>query len=268
MTASASRIENDSASQARALDGAARRAAEDAGRRSFLRLVSHELRTPLNSIIGFSEIIADELYGPISDPRYREHAEIVRASGLKLLKLVNDVIEVARLEAGVADLDLRPEDPLSVLETVAEALAGEARARCVRLSVHAAPTPLVLADDRSLKTALVQLVQNAIAFSPEGGEVRLGLRSMWDSVAFDVADEGPGVPIRDLQRILRPFEQGADALTRRSEGAGLGLPIARLLSEAMGGKLRLQSEPGRGLCASIHLPAAPRQEVPPHQVGT
>jgi signal transduction histidine kinase len=259
MTASAGRIENEGPSPKPAVD-AARRAAEEEGRRSFLRLVSHELRTPLNSIIGFSEIIARELHGPISDPRYRDHAEMVRASGLKLLKLVNDVIEVARLGAGVADLELRPEDPIAVLEDVAETLASDARARGVRLSIESVPTPWVLADDRGLKTALVQLVQNAIAFSAEGAEVRLRLRPMWDSVAFDVADDGPGVPIQDMQRILRPFEQGADALTRPSQGAGLGLPIARLLAEAMGGKLRLHSEPGRGLCASIHLPAAPRQE--------
>jgi len=260
MNAPAGRIEEEGPSHRRADYGAARRAAEEAGRRSFLRLVSHELRTPLNSIIGFSEIIARELHGPISDPRYREHAEMVRTSGLKLLKLVNDVIEVARLEAGVVDLDLRPEDPITVLEDVAETLAGDARARSVRLSIEPAPTPWVLADDRGLRTALTQLVHNAIAFSPEGGQVRLCLRTTRDSVAFDVVDNGPGVPIQDLQRILRPFEQGADALTRQSEGAGLGLPIARLLTEAMGGKLRLHSEPGRGLCASIHLPVAPRPD--------
>jgi len=260
MNVSTGRIEDEGPSHRRATYGAARRAAEEAGRRSFLRLVSHELRTPLNSIIGFSEIIARELHGPIGDPRYREHAEMVRSSGLKLLKLVNDVIEVARLEAGVVDLDLRPEDPLAVLEDVAETLDGDARARGVRLQIEPATTPWVMADDRGLKTALVQLIQNAIAFSPEGGIVHLSLRTTRDSIAFDVADEGPGVPIQDLQRILRPFEQGADALTRQSEGAGLGLPIARLLAETMGGKLRLHSEPGRGLCASIHLPAAPRNE--------
>jgi signal transduction histidine kinase len=260
MNASAGRIEEETYTPRRALHGAARRTAEEAERRSFLRLVSHELRTPLNSIIGFSEIIARELHGPISDPRYREHAEMVRLSGLKLLKLVNDVIEIARLEAGVVDLELRPEDPLTVLEDVADTLAADARARGVSLSVEPTPAPWVLADDRGLRTALVQLVQNAIAFSPAGGVVRLGLRQMRDAIAFEVTDDGPGVPIQDLQRILRPFEQGADALTRHSEGAGLGLPIARLLAEAMGGKLRLQSEPGRGLCAALHLPTVSRQD--------
>lgn len=260
MNASPGRIDEEGGEPRRVAYGAARRSVEEAGRRSFLRLVSHELRTPLNSIIGFSEIIARELHGPIGDPRYRDHAEMVRTSGLKLLKLVNDVIELARLEAQVADLDLRPEDPLAVLEDVVETLGGEARARGVTLAIEPAHTPWVVADDRGLKAALAQLVHNAIAYSPEGGVVRLSLRPARDTVAFDVADDGPGVPIEDLARVLRPFEQGADALTRRSEGAGLGLPIARLLTEAMGGKLRLRSEPGHGLCATLHLPAAPRQD--------
>ena len=140
MTASAGRIEDQAPGRRRSLRGAARRAADEAGRRSFLRLVSHELRTPLNSIIGFSEIIARDLHGPIGDPRYREHAEMVRTSGLKLLKLVNDVIDVARLEAGVVDLDFRPEDPVAMLEEVAESVAADAGARDVRLSIESEVT--------------------------------------------------------------------------------------------------------------------------------
>ncbi len=234
----------------------ARTVAEEAGRRSFLRLASHELRTPLNSIIGFSEIIARELYGPLNEPRYREHAEIVRDSGLKLLKLVNDMIELARLESGVIDLDPHPEEPLAILESLTASLTGEAQAREVTLAVEPAEVAAVEADSRALRTALTQLVLNAIAASPTGGVVRMSLRQTRDSVAFDIADEGPGVPIRDMQRILRPFEQAGEALTRQSQGAGLGLPIARLLVEAMGGKLRLHCEPGHGLCASVHMPIA------------
>ncbi len=237
--------------------GRFRQIGEDAARRSFLRLVSHELRTPLNSIIGFSEIIARELYGPIGEPRYREHAEMVRDAGLRLLKLVNDVVEVARLEAGVVDLDLHAEDPLTILQDVAEAMESVAAARRVTLAIDEPVPGQVLADERGLKTALIQLVQNAIAFSPEGGTVRLSLRRTRDAMAFDVCDDGPGVDAENLKRILQPFEQVENALTRRSEGAGLGLPIARLLTEAMGGRLRLHSEPGQGLCASIHLPIAP-----------
>lgn len=242
----------------RAVSAARRRQiADEAGTRSFLRLVSHELRTPLNSIIGFSEIIARELYGPIGEPRYREHAELVREAGHKLLKLVNDVLDLARLEAGVVDLDLHPEEPGHILHEVAEAMRAEAATRQVRLCVEAPEVGLVMADARALKTGLIQVVQNAIAASPEGGTVWLSLRRTKDAIAFDVADDGPGVPVQDMKRILRPFEQGESALTRRAEGAGLGLPITRLLAEAMGGRLRLHCAPGQGLCATIHLPVAP-----------
>jgi signal transduction histidine kinase len=257
MTASAGRIEDTAGGHAVADPGEARRVAVEAGKRSFLRLVSHELRTPLNSIIGFSEIIARELYGPINEPRYREHAEIVRDAGQRLLKLVNDVMELARLEAGLSDLDLQPEDPQVLLEEIATALRPQAAAQEVRLEVIPAAVGLAMADSRATKAALDQLVQNAIAHSPPGGTVRLSLRRTRETIAFDVADEGPGVPIQDLQRIVRPFEQAGSPLTRTTGGAGLGLPIARLLCEAMGGKLRLHSEPGRGLCASVHLPIAP-----------
>jgi signal transduction histidine kinase len=255
MTAPAGRIEETAEARPAPVPGEARRAAIEASKRSFLRLVSHELRTPLNSIIGFSEIIARELYGPINEPRYREHAEIVRDAGLRLLKLVNDVVELARLEAGVVDLDLRSEDSLALLEETVAAMQPEAATRGIKLEILTTPAGPVMADSRAAKAVLGQLIQNAIAFSPEGGTVHLALRRTRETVAFDVADQGPGVPIQDLQRILRPFEQAGSTLTRTTEGAGLGLPIARLLCEAMGGKLRLHCEPGQGLCASAHLPA-------------
>jgi signal transduction histidine kinase len=234
-----------------------RKREQEERKRSFLRMVSHELRTPLNSIIGFSEIISCELYGPINEPKYREHAEIVRESGLKLLKLVNQVMEIARLEAGTADLDLHPE-PLR--PAVDEALAGfraEAEARNVRFRVEADEgLPPALADSRALKTVLTNLLQNALTFSPEGGEITVRLQTRSNSVSIEIQDQGEGVEPAQLARLMRPFEQGEAPLTRRSEGAGLGLPIVRLLCRAMQGALRLQSCPGAGLVARVRLPAA------------
>jgi signal transduction histidine kinase len=230
---------------------------EDERKRSFLRMVSHELRTPLNSIIGFSEIIACELYGPLSEPRYREHAEIVRESGLKLLRLVNQVMEIARLEAGTADLDIHPELLQPAVDEAAAGLASEAGARSVGFRIETDPdTAPVLADSRALKTVLTNLLQNAMTFSPEGGEITVSLhrrsRSMW----IRIRDEGEGVERSQLARLMRPFEQGEAPLTRRSEGAGLGLPIVRLLCRAMGGALRLDSAPGAGFTAVVRLPLA------------
>ncbi len=218
-------------------------------------MVSHELRTPLNSIIGFSEIIARELHGPINEPKYRDHAELIRQSGLKLLKLVNDVVEIARLEAHAVELDIHSENPRHFIEDVQDEVEEEARAKGVRITTETLDDGRVLADDRALKTVLFQIVQNAVTYSPVGGRVNITVRRAGADMILEVADNGPGVPNQDIARILRPFEQGENALTRRTEGAGLGLPIARLLCEAMGGHLRLRSPPGEGLTVTVRLPA-------------
>lgn len=241
-----------------------RAAALDESKLSFLRMVGHELRTPLNSIIGFSEIISRELYGPLNEPRYKEHAEIVRDSGLKLLRLVNQVMEIARLETGAAHLDIQPEPPDPVINEAIKALLEEIRARKVRVSIETQPrTPLVMADARALRTILVNLLQNAVAASPEGGEVTVRVRPQEDEVAFEVIDHGQGVDPAQIPRLMRPFEQGEDALTRHSGGAGLGLPIVRLLCAAMDGRVRLRSQPGQGVVACVRLPAAPPELSPP-----
>jgi signal transduction histidine kinase len=197
----------------------------DDRRRSFLRMVSHELRTPLNSVIGFSEIISRELYGPIGNTKYRDHAAVIRESGQKLLKLVNQVLEIARLDAGTADLVLRPESATAAVKQAVNSLELEAQAR-------------------------------NIAFSPEGGVVHIDVRRRVDAVHFRITDQGEGLNPAELPRLMRPFEQGENALTRRSHGAGLGLPICQLLCQDMGGKLRLRTAPGKGLTALVRLSVA------------
>jgi signal transduction histidine kinase len=237
--------------------GALRSLVMEENRRSFLRMASHELRTPLNSILGFSEIIARELYGPINEPRYRDHAALIHQSGMRLLKLVNDVLDIARLEAGAMDLDLRPEQPLTALEEVLQTLAPEARTRGLRLQVSAGPeTPRVVVDSRGLRTVFTNLIQNAIAHSPDGGVIDISIRVVEDHAVFEINDHGDGVSPEDLARILKPFEQAESALVRRSEGAGLGLAIVGLLCRAMNGALALRSAPGEGLTAAVRLPVA------------
>ena len=234
-----------------------RRLAQDDERRSFLRTVSHELRTPLNAIIGFSEIIARELHGPIEDPRYVEHAEIVRDSGLRLLTLVNQIVDIARLEAGAMDLDLRPEPVREVVEEALAAVAEDAAAEAVRLEVEVGPAvDRVVCDRRGLATVLGALLDNAVAFSPRGGRVLVRLRRLDAQVMIEVCDSGEGIDPGQIARLMRPFEQGESALVRRFEGAGLGLPMARLLTRAMGGRLRLHSVPGSGTVAVVRLPIA------------
>jgi signal transduction histidine kinase len=225
-------------------------------KRSFLRMVSHELRTPLNSILGFSEILATELYGPLGDPQYKEYAEIIRGSGAKLLKLVNQVLEIAKLEGGAADLDLHPEPLDAAVEDVVSSLREEMAERDVHLDFDAAARDvLVLADPKALRTVLGNLISNAVAFSPDGGEVRVTARRFGPEVEIAVEDDGEGVDPADLPRLLKPFEQGENALTRSAEGAGLGLAICDLTCQAMGGRLKLVSALGEGMSARVRLPA-------------
>ena len=220
-------------------------------------MVSHELRTPLNSILGFSEILAGELYGPLGAPQYKEYAEIIRDSGHKLLKLVNQVLEIARLEGNAVEWDLRPEPLNGAIEEVLTGFSGEIAERGVTVTVAGRQAlPSVMADARGLRSALAVLIHNAIVFSPQGGEVRIAARRGGASVDIEIANDGEGVDPADLPRLLQPFEQGGNALTRSAEGAGLGLPICALTCQAMGGKLSLGSAPGQGLTATIRLPAA------------
>jgi signal transduction histidine kinase len=231
-----------------------RLAALEDQKRSFLRLVSHELRTPLNSILGFSEILAAELYGPLGAPQYKEYAEIIQGSGHKLLKLVNQVLEIARLESRLQPLDLRAEPVEAALDDAVGTL-GVDRGVTIRL-IGRGRLPSVLADPWGLRTVLSNLIQNAVAFSPDGGEVRVRAVRQDRFVEISIEDDGEGVDPAELPRLLKPFEQGENALVRRAEGAGLGLPICELTCRAMGGRLRLQSAPGKGLVAQVRLKRA------------
>jgi signal transduction histidine kinase len=226
----------------------------DEQKRSFLRMASHELRTPLNSILGFSEILTSELYGPLGAPQYKEYAEIIRGSGQKLLKLVNQVLEIARLEAQTMDFDLRSEPLEPALDDALAAVGEELSGLTVEIAGRG-ELPAVTADPRGLRTVLFHLLQNAAAFSPEGGTVFVSAQRLAHGVQIVIRDQGCGVDPAELPRLMGPFEQGENVLTRRGEGAGLGLPIADLTCKAMGGRLTLASKPGKGLTAGVRLPA-------------
>ena len=242
----------------RAAARARRKQALDDQKRSFLRMVSHELRTPLNAVIGFSEILSCELYGPLGAPQYKEYAGLVHESGLKLLRLVNQIVEIARLEGHVTDLDLGVEDLDEAVEDVILQLRSEAAARGVSIvAPEVGALPSLRADGRGLRTILTNLLQNAINHSPQGGLVVIEGRRTDDAmVEINIRDHGEGVDPTDLHRLIRPFEQGGNTLTRSSEGAGLGLPIVDMLAQAMGGGLRLKSVLGQGFTAIVTLPEA------------
>ena len=166
----------------------------DEQKRSFLRMVSHELRTPLNSILGFSEILSAELYGPMGAPQYKEYAEIIHGSGRKLLSLVNQVLEIARLEGRTMDFDARVEPIGLALEDVLETLAPDLQAHGVTVEIAGRDDlPSVTADPRGLRTVLQNLLQNAITFSPEGGVVRVEAQADGGEVQILIHDDGEGV---------------------------------------------------------------------------
>lgn len=225
-------------------------------KRSFLRMVSHELRTPLNSILGFSEILTAELYGPLGSPQYKEYAEIIHGSGRKLLKLVNQVLEIARLEGRTVEFNPDTETLEAALDDVLKGLQPEMEQRDVHVVIEdRGRMPPVTADFRGLRSALTQLLHNAVIFSPEAGVVTVSAQASGGEVDIHIHNDGVGIDPNEVHRLLAPFQQGENALTRKTEGAGLGLPIAGLTCRAMGGRLTLASAPGEGLTATIRLPA-------------
>lgn len=238
------------------LDAASPRGLGEDGRRAFLRKVSHELRTPLNSIIGFADLLVQEPNGPMGAPEYLEYAAIIGVSGARMLKMVNQIVEIMRLECGGADLAPGAEPLGALAEEAALALGREARAFNLRIEAEAAEDmPWVEADARGLRTVLANLLQNALEHAPEGDVVRMRARRAGAQVILEVENAGPGLDPAEAARLLRPFEKGPHP-GRNTDGAGLGLPIALLYSRAMGGDLDLRTAPGEGFTAIVTLPAA------------
>ena len=226
-------------------------------KRSFLRMISHELRTPLNSIIGFSDVLQQQICGPLGAPEYMEYATIIGASGAKMLKMVNQIVEIVRLESQAADLDINAEPLENLVEEVFQSLRQEAQTYGVRLEAEDLDKmPWVQADTRGLKTVLINLLQNAMVQAPEGDAVRVRARPVDGQVIIEIEDHGPGVDAAEASRLLRPFEKGDRAAARGPDGAGLGLPIAQLLSRAMGGDLKIRTSIGEGFTAIVFLPTA------------
>jgi len=231
------------------------RGLDEEARRSFLRMISHELRTPLNSIIGFSEVLKAQPCGPLAK-EYLEYATIIGDSGAKMLKMVNQIVEIVRLESQAADLDIHAEPLESLVEDVLLSLRQDAAALNVRLVAEDLQNmPWANVDPRALKTVLGNLLHNAMAHAPEGEVIMVRARRGDSEVTIEVEDKGPGVDPADVPRLLRPFQKGSSH-GRGPEGAGLGLPIALLYIRAMNGDLDVRSGPGQGFTAIVTAPAA------------
>jgi signal transduction histidine kinase len=226
--------------------------------------MSHELRTPLNAIIGFSEVMMRQVFGPLGSERYREYAGDVHNSGRHLLAIINDILDLSKIEAGKLELRMEPIDPrtlLAVCERLVRERASSAELKFV-VEMPEGPVPAVLGEDTKLKQILLNLLSNAFKFTPPGREVRLALFVGDDGVSFTVADQGIGMSDDELALALEPFRQVDNSLSRRHEGTGLGLPLAKRLTELQGGSLSITSIKGEGTVAVVWLPAAPADAIP------
>lgn len=224
---------------------------------AFLANMSHELRTPLNAIIGFSEVISDELLGPIQQPRYVEYARDILGSGQHLLSIINDVLDLSRIEANRAKLDLGTFDLNCVVREITRLLFIKAQERGVSLSKLLPERPTVLhADERLLKQTLLNLAANAINFTEEGGDVVIAVAPGPDHVHIEVRDSGIGIDKKDLENVIKPFRQVAHVEFRSHQGTGLGLPLSKRFVELHGGSFKITSELHVGTVVSICLPRA------------
>jgi len=221
----------------------------------FLANMSHELRTPLNAIIGFSDILVRQLFGPLGQDRYAEYARDIHDSGQHLLNLINDVLDISKVEVNKIELAEENVDVPGVIESCLRLVRDRATAGGVAIEVKTQDKlPTLRGDDRRLKQILLNLVSNAVKFTPAGGRVEIRAEADETGFRFVVADTGIGIAKADIETALRPFGQIDSSLARRYEGTGLGLPLSRSLTELHGGRLEIESEPSAGTTVTVWLP--------------
>ena len=237
----------------------ARDAAESASRAktAFLANMSHELRTPLNAIIGFSEVMTQEIFGPVGSPRYKEYVKLIHESGGHLLELINSVLDMSKIEAGKFELHEELFDLPEVASSAIRFVSQAAERAGVALKMSVAPgAERIFADKRAVKQMLINLINNGVKFTPRGGEVRVVAMVGKAGLTIAVADTGTGIAKKDLEKLGRPFEQVEGAQTRAKEGTGLGLALVRSLAAMHGGDMTLESALGVGTTVVISLPYA------------
>ncbi|MEM9357787.1 MAG: HAMP domain-containing sensor histidine kinase [Pseudomonadota bacterium] len=246
--------------ESKSISDEARRRAEDANlaKSRFLATMSHELRTPLNAVLGFSEVMKAEILGPLENETYKEYAENIHTSGSHLLNLINEILDLSRIEAGKYELNEKSillgdiiDDSLSLLKLRAET-------KGVRLNNRCTPgLPALWADERAIRQICLNLLSNAIKFTPRGGEIDLVAANTTDGgQLLSVTDTGPGIPQDEIPKVLESFGQGSLAHQTAEGGTGLGLSIVQSLIGLHGGKFDLISELRKGTCATVHFPAS------------
>ncbi|MGV8996561.1 MAG: sensor histidine kinase [Parvibaculaceae bacterium] len=230
--------------------------AANRAKNDFLAIMSHELRTPLNAIIGFSEIIANQMFGPVGQEKYADYAGDIRSSGTHLLSIINDILDISKAEAGKLSLEEEPIDPVDALNRAMHMFRQRASEIGVDLTFRVRDDiPWIIADPRLFNQVAINLTSNALKFTPEGGRVwiEIGLDHQ-GNFALTVKDTGIGIKHEDVQRIFEPFVQVENAMSRTHQGTGLGLPLVRKIMNLHGGSIELDSEVGQGTTVTATFP--------------
>ena len=236
--------------------------AEDANqsKSEFLANMSHELRTPLNAINGFSDIMKKELFGPLGDPRYKEYVNDILFSGQHLLSLINDILDMSKIEAGKMNLNTESLNINDMIQQVVRIVRGRADENRLKLIYHQTDIPEIEADPRAIKQILLNLTTNAIKFTPEGGVVSIAVEPKSAGLIVHVKDTGIGISQEDIKRLAQPFEQIDSQHSRQHEGTGLGLALSKSLVNLHGGNFHIQSNIGEGTTITFTLPTRPPQQ--------
>jgi len=244
------------ASERRLIEARSQAEAANRAKGDFLANMSHELRTPLNAIIGFSEVISNELFGPIGNEKYLEYIKDIHTSSQHLLSIINDVLDMSKIEAGKVELAKEVVQIQNVIGEVLRMVHERARSRNIELTAQLSDDNVeIWADERSMKQIFLNLLSNAIKFSQEGGQIYVRIiADQPDVVVLEIEDRGIGMSEEEQERALQPFGQAKPVTTRNYGGTGLGLPITKGLVEAHGGTMTIDSRAGYGTLVRIVLP--------------
>ncbi|MBI2236015.1 MAG: PAS domain S-box protein [Magnetospirillum sp.] len=229
--------------------------AANRAKNEFLATVSHELRTPLNAVIGFSEAILIEAFGPVNAARYAEYLKLIHSAGLHLRSVIDDILDLARIELGRIELDEAECDPAPIIKTIVSLLEHKAAGQDIRLDCTLpTPLPALMADHRRLRQVVLNLLSNALKYTPPGGSIAIAADATDEGFEITVTDDGCGITPEVMASIWQPFQQVDPLIARKNGGAGLGLPIVKHFVEAHGGRITLACPPAGGTVARVLLP--------------